>query len=311
MTIKDRGSVLKKEISSLLLLFGTLMFGLVLSGDVSEYIKEGLALSVGCVIPSSFPFMIISDMYVSYGKPENIRLLRRTFTFLFGLPPSALAPFICGNLGGFPIGAKMASECYSAGTLTKDEAERLIPLSNNPSCAFIVGGVGLGIFGDLKIGLMLLFSIYSATVICGILTRGKIDKKCKSGVNIGQNYDFISSVKNSGLNSISIISFISLFSAINGILKKCIKNTPILYLISAFCEVTNAVKIFASDSHIPPHLSLVFSAFALGFGGICVGLQSAVFTSASGLKMKKYYLIKLLNAIIAACVFSILLVITK
>jgi len=311
MTIKDRGSTLKKEINSLALLLGTLLFGLALSAEVSEYIKEGLTLSVGCVIPSSFPFMIISDMYVCYGKPENIRLLRRAFTFLFGLPPSALAPFICGNIGGFPIGAKMASDCYSAGILTKDEAERLIPLSNNPSCAFIVGGVGLGIFGDLKVGLMLLFSLYSSTVICGVLTRNKTDKNHKNDFNIEQNYDFISSVKSAGINSISIISFISLFSAINGIVKKRIKNAPILYIISAFCEVTNAVNFFASDSRISPYLSLLLSAFALGFGGICVGLQSTVFTSVSGLKMKKYYLIKLLNAIISAGIFSILFAIIK
>lgn len=309
MTIKDKGITLKKELSALILLAVTALFGIFMSGEVGEYVKEGFSTAVSCVIPTSFPFMIISDIYVCYGNPENITLLKKGFRTLFGFSPDCLAPFICGNIGGFPIGAKMAADCYVMGLIDKDEAERLIPLCNNPSCAFIVGGVGLGMFGDMRIGFLLLISVYSATVICGLLTRKRCIKKPFTDVNIRQNYSFVNSVKSAGISCIGIISFISIFSAVNGIIKKRIKYAPLLYIISAFSEVTNAIKIFSLSPELPRILSLSLTAFSLGFGGICVGLQSSVFTSSSGLGMTRYYIIKMLEGILAASVFSILFII--
>ena len=311
MTVRLRSKVIKKEISALVLLSMILFFGICLSGEISEYIKDGIRLATELVIPTSFPFMIISDVYVYYGKPGDIRLLRKAFTAIFGISDTDLPAFICGNICGFPIGAKMVADIYSLGRISKDEAERLLPLCNNPSCAFIIGGVGLGIYHDMRVGILLLTATYFATALCGMLTRKKCNKIVFNEHNIEQKFDFVVSVKSAGLNSIGIISFISVFSAINGIIKKRVKYAPILYIISAFSEVTNAVKTFSDSTLLSPRISLTLTAFSLGFGGICVGMQSAVFATNLGLKMKKYYLIKLLNALISASAFSILYLVIK
>ncbi len=306
MTVSERGKATKKEIGSLLILTVTILLGIIISQEAGEYIKDGMRLATECIIPSALPFMIVADLYVCYGHPDNIRLLKKVFTILFGISAHGLAPFICGNIGGFPIGAKMTADSYTMGLLTRDEAERLLALCNNPSCAFIVGGVGLGIYQDIRIGFLLFASVHIATIICGLVTRRKPTKNHFSNVTIKQNYSFVSSVKNAGLSSIGIISFVSIFSGINGIIKKRIKYAPLLYLISSLSEVTNAVKTFATLSGFPPCMALSLTAFSLGFGGICVGLQSAVFTSSAGLGMKKYYLIKLVEGILAASIFSLL-----
>ena len=311
MIIKDKGTPIRKELGAILLLAITLTFGLFMSGEAGEYVKEGLGIAVNCVIPTSFPFMIISDIYVCYGNPENIRILKKCTQVIFGFSPHSLAPFICGNIGGFPIGAKMVADCYASGMIEKDEAEHLLPLCNNPSCAFIVGGVGLGIFGEIRIGFLLLISLYSAILLCGLITRKSYTKFNLSVVNTRQTYSFTTSVKNAGISCIGIISFISIFSAINGIIKKRIKYAPLLYVISAFSEVTNAIKILSSASDIPRTLALSLTAFSLGFGGICVAFQSTVFTTSCGIGMKRYYLTKLLEGVLAASVFSILFIIIK
>lgn len=299
------------EFISIILLIITVLFGIALSGEGAKYVKEGFDLALGCVIPSSLPFMIISDFYVCYGKPENIRIARALFQHLFGLPPTGLAPFVCGNIGGFPIGAKMSADLYSYGALTKEDAERLIPLSNNPSCAFIIGGVGVGIYGDFKIGLLLLVSVYAATLICGILTKSNSLNNSLTDNKARQSFDFVDSVKRAGVSSISIISFICIFSVINGLIKKRIKYAPLLYTLSAISEVTGAIKIFSSIESVPLILSLSLSAFSLGFGGVCVGMQSSVFTSAVGLGLKKYYTIKLMEGIISAAICSVLFTFTQ
>lgn len=315
MTKEKTGNGLKKEIQSatysLVCLIVVLLFGLVLSGELSGYVRDGMLLAIECVIPSSFPFMIISDLYLFMGRPENIFFLRKFFAKTLGLPISGLSAFLCGNIGGFPIGAKMVADIYSSGNISKKDAERLLPLCNNPSCAFVVGGVGLGIYNDLKIGIMLLASIWISTLICGVVTNENKSENHFCNYKAEQTYNFVSSVKSAGLSSVSIISFISVFAVINGIIKKRVKYAPLSYFISAFLEVTNAVKSFSHISSISPDLALFLSAFSLGFGGISVAMQSTVFTSIHGLKMNKYYLIKLFEGIISSIVFSIMYLAVK
>ena len=208
-----------KETTSVFLLLTVLIFGLFLSSETVNYVKEGMNLAISCVIPSSFPFMVISDMYVAYGKPENILVLRKSLCKLLSFSPKGLAPLICGNIGGFPIGAKMVSDLYSSGSLSRNEAERLLPLCNNPSCAFIIGGVGLGIYGDARLGFLLLSAVYTSTLICGMITRSNCTENVFTKDNMKQNYIFVESVKRAGINSVSIISFISIFSVLTGIVK--------------------------------------------------------------------------------------------
>ncbi len=313
MIKSDKGSKrgIKDVAYSLVCLFIVLVFGLKLSGEVSEYVKNGMRLAIECVVPSSFPFMLLSDLYLFLGRPENLRFITSFLSKILGIPSSGISAFLCGNIGGFPIGAKMVADIYSSGGMSKDEAERLIPLCNNPSCAFVVGGVGLGIYKDIKLGVLLLTSLWISTLLCGLITRTNNDKKNFSNYNCRQSYNFVNSVKSAGLSSVSIISFVSLFSVINGIIKKHVKCVPLSYIISAFLEITNATKTFAEISSFSPVLSLSLSAFSLGFGGLSVAMQSSVFTSVCGLKLNKYYLIKLLEGLVCFAVFSITYIIEK
>ena len=290
----------KKEIQALSMLTVTVIYGLFLSKESADYVKEGLRLAVGCVIPSSFPFMIISDWYVAYGAPENMRVLSRIISKLLSISPSGLGAFICGNVGGFPIGAKMCADAYSSGRIKRGEAERLMPLSNNPSCAFIIGGVGIGMWGDMKVGILLFASVLLSTVTCALIFHSECSKTVFNDEKIEQNYIFVDSVKSAGMNCVGIISFICIFSVLSGIIKKRVKNALLLTLIFSFLEVTNAVNTASELLVIPTSLGITACGFALGFGGLCVGMQSSLFASRVGLGMKKYYLIKLFEGLISA-----------
>ena len=293
---------LRSEIISFCLLLVAVGFGLMLSGEAAEYVKDGMRLAANCVIPSSFPFMIISDLYSAYGRPENLRLLGAAVSKLLGIPPAGLGAFICGNIGGFPIGAKMCSDLYESGMLSKEEAERLIPLCNNPSSAFVIGGVGIGMCGNARIGFALLASIVISTVLCGMITKHKTQNDRIFDNKLEQSYNFIASVKKSGTSCIGIFSFICIFSVALGILKKRVKYAPILYVILSVSEVTNAVSTLTTAGIFPPEIRLAWCSFSLGFGGLCVGMQSAYFASSAGLSMKKYYAIKLLEGLLSASI---------
>ena len=303
--ISTEKSRIHATVRSIIYLTATLLFGVCLSGEAAEYVKEGMELAVTCVLPASFPFMIISDAYVHYGHPENIRALGTFVRIAFGLPVCALGALICGNVGGFPIGAKITSELYTSGAIDKRSAERLLALSSNPSCAFVIGGVGLGMYGDTRLGFILLASVYLSTVLCGFITKQNQDESMFSNEISRQKYDFVSSVKASGISLLGVISFVSFFSVVIGIVNTHIKIPLLLYPLTAVSEVTNAVKTFSNTELFPLPIGLFLTGFSLGFGGVSVMMQSAAFTEGSGLEMKKYAWLKLLQGVICGALASL------
>lgn len=294
------------ELFAIAMLLGTVMCGLMLSGEMSTYVTEGISLAVKSVIPSSLPFMIISDFYTHYGHPERISILKKIFSVCLGLPATALGPFICGNVGGFPIGTRMSVDLYLRGGIDRTSAERLIALSSNPSCAFVIGAVGLGIYGDIRIGFILLVSIYLSCALCGFITNHKINKIDFDEFISEQNYNFVKSVKSSGASLVSIISFISFFSVVAGLVKNHVKNVFASSFIIMLLEVTNAVKIFAYNDSLPELFRIALTAFSLGFGGLSVMMQSSIFTEGTDLSMKKYMSIKLFQGVLCGAITTLL-----
>ncbi len=277
-----------------------LFLSLFASSKISELAYEGMMLAVKSVLPISLPFMVLSDIYVKFGHPERIGGLNFITEKLFCLPSAALTPLVTGNVAGFPIGAIGTAELYKEKALDKASAERLLALSSNPSASFVIGGVGLGMYGDMRYGIILLLSIYTSTVICGVLSREKRAKYDISNDINRQKYNFVSSVKNAGISSVSMISFISLFSVVIGLIKLYIKSDAAVYSLSLFLEITNAVNIFSSLFSKSATLSLALSGFALGFGGVSVMLQSAVFTQGTDLSFNKCIKLKFVEGLMTA-----------
>ena len=298
-------------INAAVLLILTVIAGLALSSQMSEYVIQGMELAVKCVIPSSFPFMIISDFYTHYGTPEKLGRIGKVFCKILGISPNMIGALICGNVGGFPIGAKMSAELYATKCDKKCEYERLIPLSSNPSVAFIIGGVGLGMYQDVDIGFVLAASVYSSMLLCAIITRPKNINFDYIDDNFKQKYSFVSSVKQSGSNCVSLIAFISIFSVAVGLIINHLNFGFLPYTIITFLEVTNALKLFASSADFVMPVKIALSGFSLGFGGISVMMQSAVFLEGTDLNLKKYVYIKLLQGILCGSISTLLFLIFR
>ncbi len=286
------------------LLMLAVLIGIVLPKTMGEFVREGLELAVRCVLPSAFPFMIFSDIYVHFGSAERLGI-SWALSHIFGIPRAAVGSVIVGCICGFPMGARITAELYLSGEINRSDAERMLALSSLPSCAFIAGAVGVGMYGDMRIGLLLILSLFASAVICGFITREARGKSEFASENARQKYDFVSSVKGAGASSIAMIAFITVFSVLVGFLKKYIKTSFILYLLCSILEVTNAVKMFSELHLIHPIFSISMCAFSLGFGGLSVMLQSMVFTEKTDLKYRKYIGIKLLEGLVSAALASL------
>ena len=91
-----------------LLLLGVMGALLALSEQAGQAVRQGLSLCAGSMIPSLFPFFVLSSLFTSLGGG----------TVLWRLPffsRQGSTVFFLGALGGYPLGAAAAAEMAEAG----------------------------------------------------------------------------------------------------------------------------------------------------------------------------------------------------
>ena len=74
-----------------------------------------------------------------------------------------------GIISGYPVGAKIVNKFVEEGTCTKSEAERMLAFTNNSGPLFIIGTVGISLFGDTKIGIILFITHILACLTVGLI----------------------------------------------------------------------------------------------------------------------------------------------
>ena len=301
--------------------------------------KEGLSLWANNVVPSLLPFFIATEL-LSYTNIVSYfgKLLNPIMKPLFNVPGIGSYALIMGIISGYPTGAKIVVNLNEQGLCTKEEAERMLAFTNNSGPLFILGTVGVSLFGNSTIGFLLLLTHILACLTVGMLFRFYKYDNSSSVSYVSNNYH-TSSVDFSNLGEVlgkSIFSaiqtvvmiggFVVLFSVILSILK----TSNIVYLLanvispllkifgirnstfsaSIICgllELTNGIMQVALIPCKQISVNILIVAFLLGFGGISVMLQVYSIISKANLSIKPYFWGKLLHGIIA-CIYAFILI---
>ncbi len=277
------------------------------SDKISHSVKSALSLCSGVIIPSVFPFMIVSDFLYAYMSFSSASIIGDVFERIFKINRVGIYPFVLGMLCGFPLGVKCTAELYRDGKLTRDEAERLIGFCNNTGPAFLVSGIGLGLRKNALDGLILYFVMVISAIITGVVfsLKSKIvsEERCSF---TGASFSFTSSIKNAGVNTLHICSYLTFFACIVGMLRNTIGENYIYLSFIPFLEVGSATSILSKTKLLSSRLSLALSSFAVGFSGLSVHMQALSFISDTDIRTRKYFLMKLFEGIISFTITLIL-----
>jgi len=137
-----------------------------------EGASTGLSLCGNVIIPSLFPFLILSSLVVELGMAARLgRALSPIMRPLFRVNGACACAVVLGFIGGYPVGARTAISLYRSGLCSRTEAQRLMAFCNNSGPAFILGVVGTGIFADRRVGLLLYLIHVVASLCVGLLFR--------------------------------------------------------------------------------------------------------------------------------------------
>jgi len=303
------------------------------SSSCSQAVKLGLSLWVNSVVPTLFPFFIATEL-LSY--TNIVSLIGRFFNIfmkpIFNIRGEGSFAFIMGIISGYPVGAKIASDFRKNNICSKEECERLLSFTNNSGPLFILGTVGITMFKNSTIGILLLI-----THLLGSITVGFLFRFWKSNKNLNRNTNssYINTTNNtihlsnlgevlskSITNSISTIfligGFIVVFSIITAILSSTniIKYSSLLFvpifnffnidisfiepLLFGIFEITNGINNISNILTKNISTNIIFTAFLLGFGGISILLQVWSIVSKTDLSIKPYIYGKVLHGLFSS-----------
>ncbi|MCL2827570.1 MAG: sporulation protein [Oscillospiraceae bacterium] len=288
--------------------------------------REGLTLCANVIIPSLFPFFVLSSLTVNLGLIRHFdRLLEPVMRPLFNVGGACASALVLGFVGGYPVGARTAIALYESGSIPKKEAERLLAFSNNAGPAFILGVVGVGIFVSSRAGALLYLAHVIASVLVGILFRswgGKASDTPPEAVGVRVSTPpfsqaFIDSVTGAVRSILSICGFVIFFTVfirllvLAGILPGLASLLGTVFarigldpgqaalLLTGLIELSSGVWGLR-DAAGELHQAMAMAAFMLGWAGLSVHCQVISFMGGSGLSVRSYILGKLLHGAISA-----------
>ena len=285
--------------------------------------RDGLTLCYNVIIPSLFPFFVLSSLVVELGLAGYLgRALEKVMRPLFNVSGACASAFALGFIGGYPVGAKTAISLYEKGMCSRTEAERLLAFCNNSGPAFILGVVGAGVFGSSKVGLLLYLAHAAASVCVGIRFY-KAGGGSREGARPAPRFQaqrftaaFTGSIKSSFLSTLNICAFVVFFTVVirllflSGVLSgvSWVLGTllsPLGFsqawagrLLTGFLEISSGVWTLSGSGALAGRLSM--AAFMLGWAGVSVHCQVLSFIGGSGLSVRTYLVGKLLHGGLSA-----------
>lgn len=264
---------------------------MILDTEMAFYsANEGVDICLRTIVPSLFPFFFLSGIINSALIGTNSPFLRPIST-LCRIPAGAESLMILGLIGGYPVGASAVHSAYSAGSIKRNSAQRMLSFCNNAGPAFIFGILSPLFENKLSIWVLWIIHISSAIVVSMLLPAEKTEKCMQAG---RQSITLTQALQLAIRNTATVCGWVILFRIVIGFFNRWFlwlfpKQWQVL--LCGLLELSNgciSLSLISSDG-----LRFVVASVLLAFGGICVAMQT---TSVIGdLSSKGYWLGKIMQ----------------
>lgn len=245
--------------------------------------SEGVQLCLQTIIPSLFPFFVLSNILNHYLIGRKIPLLHPLCKHC-GIPDGCESVFLLGLIAGYPIGAKLISDAYKEQVIPKTTAHRMLGFCNNAGPAFI-----FGITTPLFSKFYYVWLIWGLQILSAILVGFILPKTYTNYSNIKQSksVSIVEAVQSSIKNIALVCGWVIIFRVIISFSDKWFLWRFPMLLKAFYCgilELSNGI-IQLKNLSIEAY-RFIAASFLLAIGGLCVGLQTR---SVSTLLGSGYY----------------------
>lgn len=246
--------------------------------------QKGVELCIQTVIPSLFPFFILSILLTGAVTGRSFPVLR-PLCRLFHIPEGAEGLLAAGFFGGYPVGAQCVSQAFERGQLQASVARRMIVICNNCGPAFLFGMAG-AVFRDWRIPWLLwAVQIVSVLILAQFLPGDPLPVRQEGGTAISLPHTLDRALRAMA----TVCGWVVLFRVVLAFLEGWVLWLLPLELqiaLSGLMELSNGCYELCRLQC--DGFRFLLCAGMLNFGGLCVGLQTMAVT-ASDLDRSLYF----------------------
>lgn len=307
---------MKKKYLKALLVLSFLLLLLLFPKASLAGAKSGLLLWFNTVFPTLLPFIIVSNLIIQLNVTDYISMiLYPVLHKLLGISKNACYPVLIGMISGYPVGAKACSDLVMENKISKEEGQFLLCFCNNASPMFIISYVTIQSLNLEKHSYLILGVVLLSAFISGFLFRfyrSHFHKNASlssadaslSIQNIEKEQTLFqlldSAIVDAFRVQVKIGGYIILFSILAQIVSGVhfLPSTMQFMLIGSL-EITTGIGFLAATP-LSALKKIVLITALTAFGGFSSLAQTKSVVADSGLSIRTYLIVKLLNAAIAA-----------
>ena len=270
----------------------------------------GLIMWFQTVLPTLFPFLVITGMMIKSDAVYYVsRLTGGMFSSLFHISGPAVFAVLGGFLCGYPMGAKITSDLIISNKLTREEGEYLLSFCNNTSPAFIVSYIFLQNLHKPDMALISLSALVLSPVFCSFLFRRWHKVESDSSVwkqknlrklTMGELLD--DCITDSSETIMKIGGYIIVFQIVSAMMSLLpIHGFLWDYILLPAVEITGGIRLL-SNADLRFEIRYILIMALTSFGGLCAIFQTQCMVKESGLSIGCYIKEKLVTALVTSLI---------
>lgn len=270
------------------------MIVLILDGKTATAgAYDGIVICIQTVIPSLFPFFILSNLITATYTGTKMKILH-PISKLCRLSDGQESLVIPAFLGGYPVAAQTIAQGWRSGQIEKQEAERLMGFCNNAGPSFLFGMASVMFPQN-----WMAWALWGIHIVSAIITARFIPGKrsCESKIPL-QNVSLPNALRSAVSAMASVCGWVVFFRVMIAFLNRWIlwmipKSWQVLAI--GILELSNGCMQLPQISDVG--LRFIVCSGMLAFGGLCVMMQ--VSSAAQGLSLKCFFIGKLIQTAVS------------
>lgn len=264
--------------------------------------QQAMGVWYANVAPTLFPFLVLMPMLT--GKEACAAyeaMLSKGMRVLFGLPGSAAPVVAIGMIAGSPGGAiALRSMAINSG-LKRSEAQRIALALGGVSPAYLIMGVGLSLYGSMKLGMKLAcIQMVIQFLLLVVLPRRK--EECEEIEYLQEANGIKNPISFAVENLLGICGYMVFFSIVAKVTAAFAGDRIGGYLLLILDLPSGLANL--ANMKLPGEMGLLCAA--IGFGGLCIAFQNMDAHKAFDLPWKDYLKAKCFAGLLFASVGMVL-----
>lgn len=270
--------------------------------------RKAINLWMTDVLPALLPFFICAGFLQNIGVMAYFK--------------SGTFPFVMSMLSGYPMGAGIIGGLKRSGSISGEDAKRMLSYCSTSGLAFVIGAVGAGMLGSGSMGMVIAAAHYIGALMNGMIysrifyLKSIVQSKSimdfdginhavsgRCSVQEALTESILMSLRSMGI----ILAYIVIFMFVTDVLTiggvfDLIERPWLESLIKGFIEMTVGCESVAVSIAVTDDVKCILCSFMISWGGLSIIGQTMSMLSGTGISLGYVLVTKLTHGLFSAAV---------